>query len=475
MNDFLLSLSKNDTASSVVKTLGLPIPLPQDLRRDTGPRTERPLDNRNVAISTDSNSKVAGELGETLARAGANPFLESKDQLDPFQDSGEAYGQEPKTINFDGSREFHSLILDATGFDSTDDIDRLYDFYHPLIGRLETCGRVLVLGRELTSDLPHQTSAAQEALQGFMRSLSKEIGGNGQTANLLQIRDGAEETIAGPVRFLLSDRSAYVNGQSIVVDGRAENDVDRKWRYPLEDKVALVTGAARGIGAQTSRILAREGATVVCLDLPMDDGPVSETAREINGEVMLQDITDDDAPETIAQKLEDDFGGIDIVVNNAGITRDKTLKYMDDDYWSSLLDVNLEGARRITEEVVESDVINENGRIICLASISGIAGNKGQTNYAASKAGIIGLANGYADELSEKGVTINAIAPGFIETRLTEEMPVAVREVARRMNNLNQGGRPEDVGQLVTFLSTPGAQGITGQVIRVCGGSLVGR
>jgi 3-oxoacyl-[acyl-carrier protein] reductase len=474
MNDFLLSLSQNDAARNVVKTLGLPIPLPEELRRDTGPRTERPLDNRNVAVSVSPGSPASDVLAETLTEAGANPFVVNESQKEPFREPGEAYGRPPQTIDSDGSTTFQALVLDATGFDTTNDLDRLYDFFHPLLGRVEKSGRLLVVGLEPESVESHTDSAPQEALQGFVRSLSKEVGGNGQTANLLQVRKGAESSLAGPVRFILSDRSAYVNSQAITVDGRADHGVETPWRYPLDGKTALVTGAARGIGAQTSRILAREGADVICLDLPMDDGPVSKTAREINGDVLLCDITDDDAPQTVADEIES-HGGLDILVNNAGITRDKTLKYMDRDYWDSVLGVNLDGARRITEKLVDDGLINENGRIICLSSISGIAGNKGQTNYAVSKAGLIGMVEGFADELAEDGIAINAIAPGFIETRLTEEMPLAVREVARRMNNLNQGGRPEDVGQLITFLATPGAAGVTGQVIRVCGGSIVGR
>jgi 3-oxoacyl-[acyl-carrier protein] reductase len=142
--------------------------------------------------------------------------------------------------------------------------------------------------------------------------------------------------------------------------------------------------------------------------------------------------------------------------------------------WAMAVDVNLGAVVRITDRVLSEDLLRPGGRVICLSSVSGIAGNRGQTNYSASKAGIVGFVEALAPQLAKRGVTVNAIAPGFIETRLTSAMPVAIREAARRMSALAQGGKPEDVGQAITFLATPGAVGLTGQTIRVCGGALVG-
>jgi 3-oxoacyl-[acyl-carrier protein] reductase len=141
--------------------------------------------------------------------------------------------------------------------------------------------------------------------------------------------------------------------------------------------------------------------------------------------------------------------------------------------WDQVIDVNLAAVIRTTEELVKGP-LKDGGRIVCLSSIAGIAGNVGQTNYAASKAGIIGYVRAMSERLADRGITVNAIAPGFIETRLTAAIPVAIREVARRMSALGQGGLPEDVAQAIVFLATPGAQGITGRTLRVCGGSLVG-
>ncbi len=163
------------------------------------------------------------------------------------------------------------------------------------------------------------------------------------------------------------------------------------------------------------------------------------------------------------------------MVHNAGVTRDKTLRKMKRTAWDQAIDINLGAVVDITNALLEGSVINKEGRIVLLSSIAGIAGNVGQTNYAASKSGLVGAVEHLSAQTAKRGITVNAIAPGFIETRLTAAIPVMIREGARRMSALGQGGQPEDVGQAITFLSTPGADGLTGNVLRVCGGALVGR
>ena len=241
----------------------------------------------------------------------------------------------------------------------------------------------------------------------------------------------------------------------------------------LDGKVALVTGAARGIGAATAELLANEGAHVVCLDRPQDDALVSQVARKIGGSLLLADLGVLDAASTIVSELRQQHGGVDIVVHNAGVTRDKTLAKMKPEQWNQAIDVNLASVVKITAALLEGG-LRDDGRIVCLSSVAGIAGNMGQTNYAASKAGIIGYVRKLAKHTASRGITVNAIAPGFIETRLTAAIPVMIREVGRRLSNLGQGGLPQDVGEAITFLATPGAYGINGQVLRVCGGALIG-
>ncbi|MBT3221538.1 MAG: SDR family oxidoreductase, partial [Proteobacteria bacterium] len=220
------------------------------------------------------------------------------------------------------------------------------------------------------------------------------------------------------------------------------------------------------------KVLAREGAHVICLDRPEDDRLASKVNAEIDGTLLLCDISADDSPAKIANTVKERFEGIDIVVHNAGITRDRTLAKMDTKWWDQTLDVNLAAVIRVTSAL--EPLLKPNARIVCLSSIAGISGNVGQTNYAASKAGIIGYVRALAPTLAKKGVAVNAVAPGFIETRLTAAIPLGTREVARRLANLSQGGLPVDIGEVVAFLASPGAAGLSGQIVRVCGGNFVG-
>jgi 3-oxoacyl-[acyl-carrier protein] reductase len=142
--------------------------------------------------------------------------------------------------------------------------------------------------------------------------------------------------------------------------------------------------------------------------------------------------------------------------------------------WEGLMDINLSSEERINDALLDAGVLRDNGRIVCVSSLSGIAGNAGQTNYATSKAGVIGMVEAMAPVLGERGLTINAVAPGFIETRMTGEMPVALREAGRRMNSLRQGGRPVDVAEAVAWFASPASAGVNGNVVRVCGQSLLG-
>lgn len=470
MSDVLLELGRRPGARKLISSLGLPIPMPVELDRARSPRTERPLAAKPAAVSLGGGA-VGAAIAATLAQAGATSWVHG--DAAAAREAGEAWGTPPKTLDLDavGDARFHGLVFDASTLAAPSDLERLYAFYHALVRKIGRGGRAVVVGRD-PEGLPPAAAATQAALDGFVRSLAKEVGRKAATANLVYVATGAESRLAGPLRFLLTARSAYVSGQALRVGAEVAGDAPSTWVRPLDGKVVLVTGAARGIGAATAAVLAGEGAKVMCLDRPEDQAAAAELARNLGGVAVGVDIT---APDAAAQILAAAPGPIRVVVHNAGITRDRTLAKMDAARWNSVIDVNLGAVARITQAMLDEDALAPGARIVCLSSISGIAGNAGQTNYGAAKSGVIGFVRAAAVELAARGVAINAIAPGFIETRMTDAMPAAIREVARRMNNLGQGGRPEDVAEAITFLATPGALGITGQTLRVCGGALVGR
>lgn len=477
MSDYLLELSKNPKARKFIKSAGLPLPIPQVLHRAKGQWEERPFEDAVVVFGATSASTLASPVARALATGGADPYVVGDvASLAAFEDLGDAFGRPPQPLDLSSSVDGltpHALLFDASGLTEPAELRALYDFFHPMLRNLRRCGRVVVLGRPPRDHWSPNAAAAQTALSGFVRSVAKEVGKKGATANLLVVSEGAEDRLVDVLRFVLSNRSAFVTGQPFVVTDRARDLVNPPQKVlPLENKVALVTGAARGIGADTARRLSEEGAHVLCLDLPSDDAPVARLAREVGGRVLLADVADPATPTLVAKELEA-CGGVDIVVHNAGVTRDKTLAKMKPEYWDMAVDINLSAVTRITEQLLDG-ALNDEGRIICLSSVAGIAGNLGQTNYGASKSGLIGLVEALAGDLANRGVTVNAVAPGFIETRLTARIPPVIREVGRRLSALAQGGLPVDVAEVITFLSSPGAQGITGSTLRVCGGAFIG-
>ncbi|HET8664234.1 MAG TPA: 3-oxoacyl-ACP reductase [Nocardioides sp.] len=442
MSDRYQDFASSSLGKVLVKNLGLPNPVKLD-RYVAG----SPLVDGVVAIG--GSGRLAGDLPKLLDTLG----IETVTTPDP-------------------ATRYRGLVLDATDLADPGALVALRDFFGPLMRSLRTCARLVVLGTppELTSG---EERIAQRALEGFTRSLGKEVG-RGGTSQLVYVAPGAEGAVGSTLGFLLSPKSAYVSGQVIRVGTHAKEPAETPgWEQPLAGKVALVTGAARGIGEQIARVLARDGATVIGVDVPQAADDLIRLTRELEGDYLTLDITAKDAPKRIAQHLTQTHGGVDVVVHNAGITRDKRLANMDQDRWNAVLAVNLVAPQRITDELLAQNLIRDNGRIVGVASIAGIAGNVGQTNYAASKAGVIGLVEALKDELGN-GVTVNAVAPGFIETKMTAAVPFATREVGRRMNSLSQGGQPVDVAETIAWMADPASTAVNGNVVRVCGQMMLG-
>ncbi len=242
----------------------------------------------------------------------------------------------------------------------------------------------------------------------------------------------------------------------------------------LEGKVALVTGASRGIGRAVALQLAAEGAKVV-INFAGNIAKAEEVKSEIEangGEAILvqADVADFEAVEEMAAKVVETFGKIDILVNNAGITRDNLLMRMKESDFYEVINTNLKGVFNCTKAVSKLMTKQRSGRIVNMASIVALTGNIGQTNYAAAKAGVIGFSKSAAKEFASRGININVVAPGFIETDMTAVIPEKIKEAMLKEIPLGRIGKPEDVAKAVKFLVSEEASYITGQVIRVDGG-----
>lgn len=367
---------------------------------------------------------------------------------------------------------FGAVVVVATGVGEPAHLSAPFLALSGALRSLAPSGRVVLLTRPAGDD--PAVAAARAGVIGAMRSLAKELRA-GATGNAVTVAEDIPVTapgVVGALRFLLSGRSAYVSGQVLAVGAGGEVPAD--WERPLAGRVAVVTGAARGIGAAIARTLARDGAEVVVVDVPAAGDALAEVANAVRGVAVQLDITAPDAAERLLEAVRARGGKVDILVHNAGITRDKLLANMTPEKWDPVIAVNVTAPLTLTKALLADGGFGPAPRVVCLASTSGIAGNRGQTNYAASKAGVIGLVKALAPTLADAGGTVTAVAPGFIETDMTARMPFATREVARRLNSLQQAGQPVDVAEAIAFLASPQGGGISGETLRVCGQNLVG-
>lgn len=242
----------------------------------------------------------------------------------------------------------------------------------------------------------------------------------------------------------------------------------------FKDKVVVVTGGGHGIGEEIVRAFAAEGASCVLLDVAEDAmKAVADSLEDVRTVVYAADVTDMAAVEEVASKITKEFGSIDVLVNNAGITRDNLILRMKEEDWDSVINVNLKGAFICTKAVSRYMLKQRSGRIVNISSVIGIMGNAGQANYSASKAGLIGLTKSSAKEFSSRGVTVNAVAPGYIRTAMTGSIPEDMRKAMISMVPLGREGLPADVAAAVLFLASDDASYITGEVLQVDGGMVM--
>jgi 3-oxoacyl-[acyl-carrier protein] reductase len=448
----------------VAGRVGLPQPTELERRKPGAP-----VVSGRVLLGAAPGGRLGGAVARVLSEIGA----EASTTPDPALRSAAAdAGLDAALFDLEagGDQGFKALVFDATGIGDSTDLVELQRFFHPTVRKIERSGRVVVLGTPAFGCDTAREATAQRALEGFTRSLGKEIG-RGATVQLVYVSPGGEQEIDSTLRFLLSPRSAYVSAQVVRIGPGVAKTPQLDWNRPLDGKRALVTGASRGFGAAIAETLHGDGAQLVLLDVPALAEDLRKVAKRLDAETIELDITEEGAPAAIAEKLSD---GVDVVVHNAGVTRDRTIAKMPEERWTGLMEINLSSEERIDDALLAAGLLRDNARIVCVSSMSGIAGNSGQTNYATSKAGVIGMVEAMAPELAKRKATINAVAPGFIETQMTDAMPIPIREAGRRMNSMSQGGLPVDVAEAIAWLASPASTGVNGNVVRVCGQSLLG-
>ncbi|MEJ2755191.1 MAG: SDR family oxidoreductase, partial [Gammaproteobacteria bacterium] len=327
--------------------------------------------------------------------------------------------------------------------------------------------------------------AFQHTLTVFTKCLAKEYGHCGITINHLSLASNAESALPEILRFFLSTRSAYITGQRVNIypihtNPKRWSDVLPHFGKPPQAQtdanhntnkapLALITGASGGIGQAIAQRLAQDHYRLIIVDHPKQRFPLRQLAEQTGGMALTLDLCQANAARLISDRVHECGGKLNALVHNAGITRDRLFYNLSDSDWRTVISTNLLAPITITEHLLEQQQLAQHGRIVLMSSVMALSGHSGQSNYCVSKAGFIGFMEAIGPTLRAQHRTINAIAPGYIDTPMTRRIPVLLREIAKRLNVFAQMGAPEDVAEAVALCCHPASSGLQQNVLRVCG------
>ena len=480
--DKMTELQQNPTVRKIVSKLPLPIKLPTLVRRNAETDALRPLLGRRVLLTL--AGAESAPIVRSLSDLGAGFILVGPEShvhgaADIARSAGRptalASGTDAAAVTqaLQASDPVDALILEVNAFGGP---KQLFQLLQPNLQKLAKHCRVLLVSR-LSKKPSVEEEANAEAVIGFVKSFAREVGTRAITANAIEIHHGCKpEAIASALSFFASDRARYVTSQRVKLTA-TESEVGG---LSLQGEHAVVTGGARGIGAAIAQILARQGAAITIVDLPNARDAGSEVAAKIvkgggKAHFLPADVTNAAEISEMLKHASALLGEATVLVNNAGITRDKTFAKMAVEKWNQVIEVNYEAAVKTTEAFLALRGASQRpASVVYLSSVVGIAGNFGQTNYTLSKAAVIGHVRALARELKNKGVRVNAIAPGFIDTVLTREVPLLNREMGKQLITLLQAGEPEDIAEIVAFFASRAAAAVSGETLRVDGGMFIG-
>jgi len=436
--------------------VSLPLATPVHLERGTGPRELVEFGGARVELFPEAEGMIA----ENLTARGAEVGCTDVAQIN----KGSLLG----------------LVVDLRENATFAQLDEAFAFLNERVMSLQKCARVIIIGRPTDDSTSVEQAGVWLAVDGFSRALARELGVSGTTVNRIEVSD-LEVDPSGVLSYLLSRHSAYVDGQVFRISGSTQKVGITAGARPFEGKVAVVTGASRGIGRATGIELSKQGATVVWVDLPQDnrynlpatETPIESLVKTHGGKALMMDVAAPDAADKIADVVAE-LGGADVVVNNAGLVEDAMFFAMPRERWQHVLEANLHAPARIVETLDTRGLLNDGGHLVFISSVAALAGNPGQVNYSASKAGLIGITRYFARKFADRGIRSNAVAAGSTETALLIAVPEWIRAIGVRLNALSQVGQPSDTANLILFLSGDESDGISGECIRCCGAALQG-